>query len=143
MGKIVFAEICNIMLKMDEQYQENFNTIKTELEELRARDVEKESRLRDFEIKLSQLLVENKKQEDTIVKLSKIVDDSREENSKVGVTDGKDDDTTDTAVTAGAPISLALHTHLTCPTGLHEYWHSLHHCCIISRAHLFQEMAAH
>ena len=102
MGKIVYAEICNIMLKMDEQYQENFNTIKTELEELRARDVEKESRLKDFEIKLSQLLVENKKQEDTIVKLSKIIEDSREENSKVGVTDGKNDDTTDTAVTAAS-----------------------------------------
>ena len=69
---------------------------------MRARDLEKENRLKDFEIKLSQLLVENKKQEDTIVELSKIVEDSREENIKVGVTDGKDDDTTDTAVTAAS-----------------------------------------
>ena len=35
------------MMKMDEQYQENFNTIKTELEELRARDEEKESCLKN------------------------------------------------------------------------------------------------
>ena len=72
------------------------------MEELRARDVEKENRLKEFEIKLSQLLVENKKQEDTIVELSKIVEDSREENIKVGVTDGKDDDTNVTAFTAAS-----------------------------------------